>query len=154
MKYTKLIISILIPLVIGFLGSFFTNSSVNSWYTTLNKPSFNPPNWLFAPAWTILFILIGISFYLVWKENFGNKDKLVIGIYSIQLFLNLMWSFLFFGLKNPFLALIEIIVLWFVILANIIIFYRIKREAGLLLIPYILWVSFATVLNYFIFILN
>lgn len=150
----KLIISILIPLLVGLFGSFFTMSSVNDWYTTLFKPSFNPPSWIFGPVWTILFILIGISFYLVWKENFGNKSKVAVGIYSIQLFLNLVWSLLFFGLKNLFLALIEIIILWFVIVANIIVFYRIKRETSLFLVPYLLWVSFATFLNYSIFTLN
>lgn len=153
-NYQKLIISILIPLLIGSLGSFFTSNSVDTWYKQLIKPSFNPPNWLFGPVWTILFILIGISFYLVWKQNFANRKNIAIGIYSVQLFLNLLWSLLFFGLKSPFLAFIEIVVLWIVILLNIIVFYRIKKEAGLLLVPYLVWVSFAGILNYFIFSLN
>jgi len=153
-KITKLVASILIPLVIGFLGSFFTSSSVNNWYATINKPTFNPPNWIFGPVWTVLFFLIGISFYLVWKKGFGKNKIKIIGIYALQLLLNFIWSLLFFGLQSPALALIEIIILWFVILANIIIFYKSTKIAGYILIPYLLWVSFATVLNFAIFILN
>ncbi|ASI99046.1 TspO/MBR family protein [Thermococcus celer] len=154
MDYMKLIVSILIPLIVGFAGSFFTSSSINSWYSTINKPSFNPPNWLFAPVWTLLFILIGISFYLVWNKDFGDIRSWVLLIYGANLALNLLWSLLFFGLRNPYLALIEIVILWFVILGNIIVFYRISRTAGLLLIPYLLWVTFASFLNYNIYILN
>jgi tryptophan-rich sensory protein len=152
--YQKLIISVLIPLLVGFIGSFFTSDAIGTWYSGLVKPSFNPPAWLFAPAWTILYILIGISFYLVWKTGWDDKKNIVLGVYSVQLILNLLWSILFFGLRNPLLGLIEIIVLWFVILLNIIVFYRIKKEAGILLVPYLFWVSFASVLNYYIFILN
>jgi len=154
--YQKLIISVLIPLAVGFVGSFFTSDAIGNWYAGLEKPSFNPPSWLFAPAWTILYILIGISFYIVWKEGLEDlKNKnIVIGVYSVQLFLNLLWSILFFGLRNPLWALIEIIVLWFVILLNIVVFYRVRKEAGILLVPYLLWVSFASILNYYIFILN
>ncbi|MEM4359429.1 MAG: TspO/MBR family protein [Candidatus Bilamarchaeaceae archaeon] len=152
--YQKLAISVAIPLLCGFLGSFFTSSSVSTWYETLAKPAFNPPNWLFAPVWTLLFILIGISFYLVWKEDFGNRRTMAIGVYAVQLLLNLGWSFLFFGLKNPFLAFIEIIALWSAILINIAVFYKISKKAGLLLVPYLLWVSFASLLNYYVFLLN
>lgn len=154
MNYIRLIISITIPLLIGLIGSFFTSSSVNTWYTTLNKPPFNPPNWLFGPVWTTLFILIGISFYLVWVFDFGRNKWLTIGCFSLNLLLNLVWSLFFFGFRNPFLAFIEIIILWIVILSNILIFYGISKLAGILLIPYLLWVSFASVLNYFIYILN
>lgn len=153
-KYQKLIVSLLIPLLIGFAGSLITSSSLDTWYPNLNKPAFNPPNWLFAPAWTTLFILIGLAFYLVWKDNFGGSYKLPVFIYFSQLILNFLWSMLFFGLKNPLAAFIEIIILWFFILINIIIFYKISKVAGILLIPYICWVSFASVLNYYIFILN
>ncbi len=153
-KTIKLVISIIIPLAVGSLGSFFTSKSVDTWYLTLNKPSFNPPDWLFGPVWTTLFILIGFSFYLVWKNNFGKNKNIAISVYSLQLFLNLFWSFFFFVLKSPFLALIEIVILWFAILANIIIFYRISKPAAFLLLPYFLWVSFAAILNYSIFILN
>jgi len=155
MKNTfKLIISVLIPLIIGFLGSFFTASSVDSWYTTINKPSFNPPGWIFAPVWTTLYILIGVSFYSVWMKNFGEERKKVIIVYSMQLLLNLLWSVLFFGLRSPLLGLIDIIILIAFIIANTIIFYKISKTAGYLLIPYLLWVSFASVLNFSIFLLN
>ena len=155
MKSTfKLIISVLIPLIIGFLGSFFTASSVDSWYTTINKPSFNPPGWIFAPVWTTLYILIGVSFYSVWMKNFGEERKKVIIVYSMQLLLNLLWSVLFFGLRSPLLGLIDIIILIAFIIANTIIFYKISKTAGYLLIPYLLWVSFASVLNFSIFLLN
>lgn len=153
-NYLKLIISVSIPLLIGFAGSFFTSNSVSTWYTTLNKPTFNPPGWIFGPVWTLLYIMIWVSFYFVWKVDFKKKNKTAIGIYSLQLFLNLIWSFLFFWLRNPFASLIEIIILWCVILANMIVFYRIEKTAGLLLLPYLLWVSFAMILNYSIFVLN
>ena len=153
-KIFKLAISIFIPLIVGFLGSFFTSSSVNSWFLTLNKPSFNPPNWVFAPAWTILYILIGLSFYLVWEKNFGKEKQKVIAVYALQLFLNFLWSLSFFGLRNPLLGLINIIVLWLVIIANLIVFFKVSKKASYLLIPYLLWVSFASVLNISIFILN
>lgn len=154
MQYKKLIISILIPLIVGLLGSIFTSSSVDSWYISLNKPSFNPPSYLFAPVWTVLFVLIGISFYFVWSKDFGSNKILTLGIYSLDLILNLLWSVLFFGLKNPFLAFIEIIILWFTILINIIVFSKVTKISGIMLIPYLLWVSFASVLNYAVFILN
>jgi len=153
-KIFKLLISVVIPLIIGFLGSIFTSSSVTSWYTTINKPFFNPPSWLFGPVWTLIFILIGISFYLVWIKNFGKDKKLVIKVYYYQLFLNFLWSVLFFGLKSPLLALIEIVILWFFILNNMNIFYKISKTAGYLFIPYLLWVSFATILNFTIVLIN
>jgi len=153
-KVLKIIISIGIPLLIGYLGSIFTTMSVGSWYLTLSKPFFNPPNYLFGPVWTFLYILIGISFYLVWKNGFGGKEDQCIIIYSLQLALNLLWSIMFFGLRSPLFGLIDIILLLFLILANIIIFYRVSKAAGLILIPYFLWVSFATLLNYSIVILN
>ncbi|HPD76898.1 MAG TPA: tryptophan-rich sensory protein [Spirochaetota bacterium] len=154
MNYIKLVISIAIPLFIGFIGSFFTSSSVDTWYKTLKKPDFNPPNWVFSPVWTLLFILIGLSFYIIWKNNFGGKKVLLLNIFFTQLFANLLWSLFFFGLRSPFLALIDIIVLWLAILVNIIVFYRVSKPAGILLVPYILWVSFAALLNFYLYILN
>uniref|UniRef100_A0A7C2K3E2 Tryptophan-rich sensory protein n=1 Tax=candidate division WOR-3 bacterium TaxID=2052148 RepID=A0A7C2K3E2_UNCW3 len=153
-KWLKLLVSIAIPLVVGFIGSLFTSSSVNTWYKEINRPSFTPPNWLFAPAWTLLFVLIGLAFYLVWLNNFGDNKTLVIGIFVLQLSLNLLWSLLFFGLRSPLLALIEIIVLWFAILLNMILFFRVSKVAGYLLVPYILWVTFATALNLGVYLLN
>lgn len=147
----KLIISIIICQLAGIIGSFFNIKSIPNWYASLTKPSFNPPNWVFAPVWTFLFLLIGISLYLVWTKGF-TKQALI--FFSIQLILNILWSALFFGLRNPFLAFIEIIILWTFILLTIISFYKISETAGILLIPYILWVSFAAVLNFSIYILN
>ena len=147
----KLIISLVICQLAGVIGSFFNIKSIPTWYASLIKPSFNPPNWVFAPVWTTLFLLMGISLYLVWIKGF-TKQALI--FFSIQLFLNILWSALFFGLKSPFLAFIEIIVLWAFILLTIIYFYRISKPAFYLLLPYILWVSFAAILNFYILVLN
>ncbi|WP_316793935.1 TspO/MBR family protein [Pedobacter frigoris] len=157
MKFKPLafIINIAIPLGIGYVGSIFTAESVKTWYKTLNKPSFNPPDSLFAPVWTTLFVLIGISAYLVWQKRAQIKNfPRTVAIYLIQLILNLMWSFIFFYAKQIDLALFEIIIFLIMIIINARIFYKIDKVAGLLFIPYILWVSFATLLTYNIFILN
>jgi len=151
----KLIVSLAIPQLIGFIGSLFTSSSIATWYPTLTKPFFNPPNWLFAPVWTLLFLLMGISVYLVWVKGFKkNNVKLAIIFFDIQLLFNLLWSILFFGLKNPLLALIEIFILWGLILVNIILFYKISKTASYLLIPYLAWVTFAIILNFSFVLLN
>lgn len=130
-KGLKLLISLAIPLIVGFIGSLFTSSSVGTWYTRINRPSFTPPNWLFAPAWTLLFVLIGLAFYFVWLNNFGHNRALVIGIFALQLFLNLLWSFLFFYLRSPLLAFIEIVLLWFAILWNLILFFGVTKVADI-----------------------
>jgi benzodiazapine receptor len=147
--------SIIICQLAGIIGSLFTTPSIPSWYAGINKPSFNPPNWVFAPVWTTLFLLMGISLYLVLRTGLNEKDvKIGIAVFIFQLVLNSLWSFLFFGLHSPFSAFIEIIFLWIAILASIILFFRISGVAGILLIPYILWVSFASVLNFAIWRLN
>ncbi len=154
-QFFPFILSLLIPLSIGFIGSMFTRESVQTWYKTINKPDFNPPNEVFGPVWTSLFILMGIAAYLVWK-----KRKVVSGyswaasVYFFQLFLNLMWSYLFFYKHQIGLALIEICIFLIVIIINAILFYRIEKIAGWLFVPYIMWVSFASYLTYSIFILN
>jgi benzodiazapine receptor len=153
MNIYKLIASIAICLIVGFLGSIFTTKSIPAWYKKLKKPSFNPPNWIFGPVWTTLYVLMGISFYIVWNKNAVGSNVAII-IFLIQLFLNFLWSLLFFGLKKPFYAFIEIVVLWILILINIIYFFRIAPVSAYLLIPYIFWVSFAAILNYKIFRLN
>ncbi len=144
----KLIFSIGLCLGTGILGSLFTASSIPTWYIALNKPWFSPPNWVFGPAWTILYVLMGISLYLVWRK------KKVPSIFWIQLVLNTLWSIIFFGLKNPVLALIEVIALWIAIVFTIKSFYKINKLSAYLLYPYLAWVSFATFLNLFIIILN
>ncbi|MFC1501093.1 TspO/MBR family protein [Elusimicrobiota bacterium] len=151
----KLVVSILICQTAGFTGSIFTQMSVNTWYQTINKPAFNPPNSIFPIVWTTLFILMGISLFLVWNEKFDDTEKKkAYYLFGLQLFVNVLWSLSFFGLRAPFLALIVLIGLWFLILLNITSFYKINKISGYLLIPYILWVSFAGVLNTYLWILN
>lgn len=152
-KIWKLIISILIPFLASAIGGVFTSSSVSTWYVNVAKPSFNPPNWIFGPVWTLLYLLMGISLYLVWINKTKIK-KPAFTAFFIQLSLNALWSVLFFGLQNPLIAFVEIILLWISILITIIYFYRISKVSAYLLIPYILWVSFAAVLNFYIFYLN
>lgn len=154
-SYLKLIVSILVCQAAGILGSVFTVSSVSTWYVDLQKPFFNPPSWVFGPVWTLLYLLMGISLYLIWSAGIKEKDeKLAIIIFFIQLALNTIWSILFFGLQSPFLALIEILFLCAAIAITIYYFYKISKTAAYLLIPYILWVIFAALLNLMIYLLN
>ena len=174
----KLLTSIIICELAGVIGSVFTVTEINGWYKYLNKPSFNPPSWIFGPVWTILFILMGISLYLVWSKNFVVKNELImktrktwnpltkkffygswqkaniILIFATQFVLNILWSFIFFGKHSPGAAFFELLMLWFAVIYTIINFYRVSKTAAWLLTPYFLWVSFAAILNYFIFILN
>lgn len=154
-KYAKLVISVLIPLLVGFIGGFATSNSVSGWYVELNKPVFNPPNWIFGPVWTLLYIMMGVSLYLVWNSKAKVKEKKkVFWIFGIQLVLNLLWSLIFFGAHMIPFAFFEIILLWISIILNIIFAYKISKPAGYLLVPYLLWVSFASVLNFSLMILN
>ncbi len=151
--YLKLIISLALPLLAGFAGSFFTSQSLEEWYPALRKPIFTPPDWLFFPVWTTLFVLMGIAFYIIWQKNFvGGKTALY--LYFAQLLVNVFWSLLFFGLRRPEWALIDIFILWVLILSCIISFYRTSHLAAYLLVPYLGWVSLASFLNYFIVRLN
>ena len=151
-KWIKLIVSILICQIAGIIGSIFTTPSITTWYADLQQPAFSPPNWVFGPVWITLYTLMGISLYLVWNKK--NNVKIPLTLFFIQLILNSIWSIIFFGLQNPFYALIEIIILWITILLTIISFYKISKKASLLLLPYIIWVTVATTLNYYIWILN
>ena len=154
-KIFKLIISILVCQGAGAIGSLFTSPAISTWYSTIQKPSFNPPNWIFAPVWILLFLLMGISLYLIWSKGFYNKEtKIAIFIFFVQLILNILWSIIFFALQSPLYAFIEIIILWFMILLTIITFYRVSKITVYLLLPYIIWVSFALVLNFSILIIN
>lgn len=151
----KLIISLVICQLAGIIGSLFTMSKIPTWYMTISKPELAPPNWIFGPVWTTLFILMGIALYLVWKQGTIRKDvKIALYIFGTQLILNVLWSIIFFGLENPGSAFVEIISLWISILLSIIYFYKINKTAGYLLIPYIAWVSFASYLNFMIWWLN
>ncbi len=154
-KITQLIVSILGCLSVGIVGALFTTPAIPTWYNTLSKPLFSPPSWVFGPAWTMLYIMIGISLYLVWtKKSDANTKQNALYIFFAQLFLNAIWSPIFFGLQSPFIALIIITLLWATIIININVFYKVSKTAALLLIPYLLWVSFATVLNFAIWQLN
>lgn len=151
----KLIISIAIPLMVGAFAGFFTSSGVNGWYLVANKPSFNPPNWLFAPVWTALYIMMGIALHLVWaKEADKAVKKTAITLFSVQLVLNFAWSFIFFYAHQPGWAFVEIIAMWVMILLTIFWFGKISSLAAWLLVPYISWVSFASLLNFYIWKLN
>ena len=154
-KVVKLIASIVICQLAGIIGSFFTVSSIPDWYSALRKSSLNPPDWVFGPVWTVLFLLMGISLYLVWDKGLKEKNvKRGLVFFGVQLSLNTLWSIIFFGLKSPTLAFIEIFILWIAILFTIIEFYRISKPAAYLLVPYFMWVSFAIFLNYSIVVLN
>lgn len=174
----KLILSIIICELAGVIGSVFTFKEIQNWYGSLNKPFFNPPNWIFGPVWTTLFILMGISLYLVWSKNFKPENELlpkskkawnkysqklwdgpwqkanIIIIFCLQLVLNTLWSIIFFGMHLPSLAFFELLMLWVAIFYTMANFYRVSKLAAYLLVPYIMWVSFAGILNLFIFILN
>jgi tryptophan-rich sensory protein len=139
----------------GLLGSLFTTPAIPTWYQTLNKPSFTPPSWLFAPVWIGLYLLMGISLFLVWKKR--EQDLRVneaLMIFFIQLILNAFWSIAFFGLRSPLLGLVDIIFLWMGILLTIQKFFKISRNGALLLLPYLLWMSFAALLNFSLWVLN
>ena len=136
------------------LGGYFTFISVETWYQTLNKPNFNPPDWVFGPVWTIIYILMGISVWLIWMENKSKIRNFAIKIFWIQFFFNIFWTYLFFGIQRIDLALFEIIFLILLIIINIIYFLKINKISGYILIPYLLWVMYASLLNYSIWNLN
>jgi translocator protein len=139
----------------GGIGSIFAFSSLIAWYPLLKKPFFNPPNWIFGPVWIMLYALMGVSAYLIWSKGFRNKGvKLALSFFSLQLFLNVIWSVIFFGLRSLFYGLIDIAALWIVLLVTIIQFYKISKKAALLMLPYLAWVTFAMILNFYIWRLN
>lgn len=151
----KLIIAIAVAELAGAIGSVFTVSAIPNWYSTLVKPTLNPPSWVFGPVWTTLYALMGIAAFLVWKHGWERKEiKTALSVFGLQLFLNAIWSIIFFGLHSPGWALVDIIALWLAIVWTMIVFYKISKPAAYLLIPYILWVSFASYLNYSIWMLN
>ncbi|MFA9190400.1 TspO/MBR family protein [Flavobacterium sp. FZUC8N2.13] len=155
-KIVKILAAVVICLAIGYFSGIVTRSAILDWYPTLEKPIFNPPNWIFAPVWTALYIMMGVAAGLVWNrisiETEAVKKAMV--FFIIQLALNALWSYLFFGLRNPMLAGLEIIVLWLMIYETYLQFSKINKTAGYLFIPYLAWVSFAAVLNASIWWLN
>ncbi len=153
----KLLFSIIICEIIGASGSIFTIPNIPTWYAQLVKPFFSPPNWLFALVWTTLFFLMGVALYLVLENNnkkLIKQKNIAIIIFSIQFFFNVLWSYLFFGLRSPLLGFVGIIILWISIIATIISFYKISKKSAYLLVPYLLWVSFAAILNFTVLIMN
>jgi benzodiazapine receptor len=150
-----LVICILICQCAGFIGSFFTRPSIPTWYATLDKPPFTPPNGVFSPVWITLFLLMGISLFLIWRRGLAEKTvRVAIVFFGSQLIFNILWSVLFFGLKSPLAGFIDITVLWVAIAFTIFYFLKVSKTAGVLLLPYFVWVSFASVLNFFIWRLN
>ena len=155
-KIYKILVMVATCLVIGYFSGMVTRSAITTWYPTLVKPSFNPPNWIFAPVWTMLYIMMGVAAGLVW-DRIGQQKEVVknaLVFFAVQLVLNALWSFLFFGLKNPMLSGLEIVILWLMIFETYSKFIKINKIAGYLFIPYLLWVSFASVLNANIWWLN
>jgi tryptophan-rich sensory protein len=153
--FLKLAAAILFCEIAGSLGSVVTMPAPGSWYSALAKPFFAPPAWVFGPVWFTLFALMGIALFLIWELGTRKPEvRFALGIFGLQFIFNVTWSFLFFGLKSPLLGLISIIILWWLILATIVVFYRLRKSAAYLLIPYIAWVSIATVLNASIYLLN
>lgn len=150
----KLILSIVLCVSLGSVGGLVTVSEIPTWYASLNKPSFNPPNWLFGPVWTILYLLMGISVYMIWKQPVSKERNKALQVFILQFILNFCWSFIFFGLHATGWALIEMIALWILILLSILHFAKHSKTAAWLLVPYILWVSFALLLNAVIWKLN
>lgn len=150
----KFLISLFLPFLAGGLGSAATMPAIPTWYATLNKPLWQPPNWLFGPVWTTLYVLMGVAFFLVIKNKSLKEVKSAIIIFVTQLVFNSLWSIVFFGMQNVGGALGVIAILWVLIVINISVFYRLNKVAGILLIPYLLWVSFASFLNYTIYSLN
>jgi len=155
-KITRILTVVVTCLCIGYFSGIITRESIEVWYPTLVKPSFNPPNWIFAPVWSTLYVMMGIAAGLVWNRMESDRINARKGLqfFAIQLLLNFLWSYLFFGLHNPLLALVELIVLWLMIFETYVVFKKVDKIAGMLLLPYLAWVSFAGILNAAIFWLN
>lgn len=151
----KLFIALIIPQLAGIIGSYFTTSAITTWYTTLERPTITPPNWVFGPTWILLYVLMGIALFLVWRKGLQAPGvRIALILFGLQLILNTVWSVIFFGLHNPGAALMEIALLWCAIIATMIAFVRVSKPAVWLLVPYIAWVSFAAYLNYSFWVLN
>jgi benzodiazapine receptor len=154
-KILKLLISIIVCECAGIIGSVFTTSAIPTWYASLQKPAFTPPNWLFAPVWITLYLLMGIAAFIIWRKGLDEKKvRTALIIFAVQLVINILWSVVFFGLESPLSGLIVIIILWIAILITILRFAKISPAAAWIIVPYILWVSIATALNASIWALN
>ncbi|MDO8261322.1 MAG: TspO/MBR family protein [Candidatus Magasanikbacteria bacterium] len=153
--YRNLFLSILICNLAGAIGSIFTMPAIDSWYSNLVKPALNPPSWVFGPVWTTLYILMGVAAFIVYNHGWKKVEvKIALSIFGFQLILNTLWSIIFFGFQNPGLAFVEVVLLWTMIVLTIVSFSKISKKAAILLVPYLLWVSFASYLNLSLFLLN
>ncbi len=150
----RLVISLAIPLSVGSIAGYYTTKEIDGWFSTLIKPEFNPPNWIFGPVWTALYIMMGIALYLIWTRRRDLSKRYVYGIFAVQMILNFSWSIVFFNLHEIGWALVVIIALWLAIILTIFAFRKHSKIAAGLLVPYICWVSFASILNYAIWSLN
>ena len=152
--FIKYVSAVLICIGVGVLGSYFTIAEIPTWYASLNKPFFSPPNWVFGPVWTILYALMGISIVMVLEKAPKTKKNIFLGYFGLQLLLNFFWSVVFFGAHQPLFAFGIIIALWINIMYLILIYRKYSLTSALLLVPYLLWVSFASILNLAIVVLN
>ena len=151
----RAVVAIATPLLVGGLSGIATARGVQDWYPTLAKPSFNPPSWVFGPVWSVLYVMMGIAAFLVWQKGWeSGAVRVALGLFAVQLVLNGLWSILFFGMRSPGLAFVEILVLWVAIGGTVALFWRVSPVAGMLLLPYEAWVTFAAVLNGSIWFLN
>lgn len=151
----RLVVALIVPLIVGAIGGLATSSSLTDWYPTLQKPAWTPPNWVFGPVWTALYLMMGFAAWRVWMVGLLNRPvRLALILFGVQLALNLGWSLLFFGLQRPLLGLVDIVVLDVVLTITLIAFLRVDRLAGFLLAPYLMWSWFATALNSSLWWLN
>jgi benzodiazapine receptor len=150
----SLAVFVLICFAAAGLGGLVTASNIPNWYAGIAKPTWNPPNWIFGPVWSCLYLMMAVSAWLVWRQAGLARAKLPLALFAIQLALNSLWSVLFFGLHSPGMAAVEIVILWLAIVATMVAFFRCSKIAGWLLVPYLAWVSFAAVLNFTIWRLN
>jgi tryptophan-rich sensory protein len=151
----RLVICLLVPQLVGITSGLLTVSAVRDWYVTLARPSFTPPSWVFGPVWTAIYLLMGIAAFLVWQRGLGAPFvRTALSVFAVQLLLNGLWSVLFFALRSPGIALVEILVLWALIAWCMMLFFRVRAVAGALLVPYLAWVTFATALNFEFWRLN
>jgi translocator protein len=150
MRWFGLLLWLLLPLLAGAFGSQF---QPGAWYAALDKPSWNPPSWVFGPVWTVLYIMMGVAAWLVW-DRYRGAARTALAVFVVQVVFNGLWSYLFFGLQSPALAFAGIVILWSLIVTTLVLFWRARTVAGVLLLPYLAWVSFAAVLNFTIWQLN
>lgn len=149
-----LVFFLVLCLIAGWLGSIATTQEIGGWYKSLNKPTWNPPAYVFGPVWTTLYVLMALAVWLVWKKKGFGEAKLELGLFGVQLLLNVAWSWIFFHFHQPGWAFVELVVLWVTIVTTTLMFFRVSKVAGGLMLPYLGWVTFASVLNFTIWQLN